>query len=84
MLQEASHEDEIEIPSRSLPSAWYQVSLIMRTPKPGVEISVLKDLSKGNQDSRRRDAWNTGNKDKENGRRSGKQRASKAFGALDG
>ncbi|GJT00983.1 ribonuclease H-like domain-containing protein [Tanacetum coccineum] len=27
--------------------------------------------SKGNQDSRRRDAWNTGNKDKENGRRSG-------------
>ncbi|GKC54991.1 hypothetical protein Tco_1077736 [Tanacetum coccineum] len=28
--------------------------------------------SKGNQDSRRRDAWNTGNKDKENGRRSGK------------
>ncbi|GJU41198.1 putative ribonuclease H-like domain-containing protein [Tanacetum coccineum] len=29
--------------------------------------------SKGNQDSRRRDTWNTGNKDKENGRRSGKQ-----------
>ncbi|GJZ60288.1 ribonuclease H-like domain-containing protein [Tanacetum coccineum] len=29
--------------------------------------------SKGNQDSRRRDAWNTGNKDKDNGRRSGKK-----------
>ncbi|GKF70696.1 reverse transcriptase domain-containing protein, partial [Tanacetum coccineum] len=28
--------------------------------------------SKGNQDSRMRDAWNTRNKDKENGRRSGK------------
>ncbi|GKA66252.1 hypothetical protein Tco_0766060 [Tanacetum coccineum] len=27
--------------------------------------------SKGNQDGRRRDAWNSGNKDKENGRRSG-------------
>ncbi|GJS23721.1 hypothetical protein Tco_0452353 [Tanacetum coccineum] len=27
--------------------------------------------SKGNQDSRRRDAWNTGNKDKDNRRRSG-------------
>ncbi|GJY45326.1 putative ribonuclease H-like domain-containing protein [Tanacetum coccineum] len=38
--------------------------------------------SKGNQDSRRRDAWNTGNKDKDNGRRSGKQEESKAFGDL--
>ncbi|GJZ00588.1 putative ribonuclease H-like domain-containing protein [Tanacetum coccineum] len=35
--------------------------------------------SKGNQDSRRRDAWNTGNKDKENGRRSGKQEDYKAL-----
>ncbi|GJX68966.1 ribonuclease H-like domain-containing protein [Tanacetum coccineum] len=40
--------------------------------------------SKGNQDSRRRDAWNTGNKDKENGRRSGKQEDSKALVTLDG
>ncbi|GJS50329.1 putative ribonuclease H-like domain-containing protein [Tanacetum coccineum] len=40
--------------------------------------------SKGNQDSRRRDAWNTRNKDKENGRRSGKQEDSKALVTLDG
>ncbi|GJY24732.1 ribonuclease H-like domain-containing protein, partial [Tanacetum coccineum] len=35
--------------------------------------------TKGNQDSRRRDAWNSGNKDKENRRRSGKQEDSKAL-----
>ncbi|GKC31007.1 hypothetical protein Tco_1038301 [Tanacetum coccineum] len=40
--------------------------------------------SKRNQDSRRRDAWNTGNKDKENGRRSGKQEDYKALVTLDG
>ncbi|GJZ13630.1 ribonuclease H-like domain-containing protein [Tanacetum coccineum] len=40
--------------------------------------------SKGNQDSRRRDTWNTGNKDKENRRRSGKQEDSKALVTLDG
>ncbi|GKB22284.1 ribonuclease H-like domain-containing protein [Tanacetum coccineum] len=39
--------------------------------------------SKGNQDSRRRDAWNTGNKDKDKGRRSGKQEESKALVTLD-
>ncbi|GJZ61189.1 putative ribonuclease H-like domain-containing protein [Tanacetum coccineum] len=141
---------------RSLPSAWSQVSLIMRT-KPGVDSLSFDDLynnlrvfesdvkgstasssstqnmafisentsstndldefdleeldlkwqvvmismrmkkfykktghfarecrSKGNQDSRRRDTWNTGNKDKENGRRSGKQEDSKALVTLDG
>ncbi|GJW88466.1 hypothetical protein Tco_0163806 [Tanacetum coccineum] len=45
---------------------------------------LQKDRSKGNQDSRRRDAWNTGNKDKDNGRRSGKQEESKALVTLDG
>ncbi|GJY64769.1 putative ribonuclease H-like domain-containing protein [Tanacetum coccineum] len=40
--------------------------------------------SKGNQDSRRRDVWNTGNEDNENGRRSGKQEDSKALVTLDG
>ncbi|GKG28854.1 ribonuclease H-like domain-containing protein, partial [Tanacetum coccineum] len=35
--------------------------------------------SNGNQDSRRRDAWNTGNKDKDNRRRSGKQKEPKAL-----
>ncbi|GKD01910.1 putative ribonuclease H-like domain-containing protein [Tanacetum coccineum] len=40
--------------------------------------------SKGKEDSRRRDTWNTGNRDKENGRRSGKQEDSKALVTLDG
>ncbi|GKB82534.1 hypothetical protein Tco_0949429 [Tanacetum coccineum] len=34
---------------------------------------LQKDRSKGNQNSRRRDAWNTGNKDKDNRRRSAVQ-----------
>ncbi|GJR61210.1 hypothetical protein Tco_1503372 [Tanacetum coccineum] len=44
---------------------------------------VHEDLeqTKGNQDSRRRDAWNSGNKD---GRRSGKQEDSKALVTIDG
>ncbi|GKD36963.1 ribonuclease H-like domain-containing protein [Tanacetum coccineum] len=37
--------------------------------------------TKGNQDSRKRDAWNSGNKD---GRRSGKQEDSKALVTIDG
>ncbi|GJY83512.1 ribonuclease H-like domain-containing protein, partial [Tanacetum coccineum] len=37
--------------------------------------------TKGNQDSKRRDAWNSGNKD---GRRSGKQEDSKALVTIDG
>ncbi|GJW44908.1 hypothetical protein Tco_0073707 [Tanacetum coccineum] len=41
-------------------------------------------LQGGNQDSRKRDAWNTRNKDKDNGRRSGKQEEFKALVTLDG
>ncbi|GJT52956.1 ribonuclease H-like domain-containing protein [Tanacetum coccineum] len=40
--------------------------------------------SKGNQDGRRRDTWNTRNKEKDNGRRSGKLEDSKALVTLDG
>ncbi|GJX17733.1 putative ribonuclease H-like domain-containing protein [Tanacetum coccineum] len=40
--------------------------------------------SKGNQDSRRRDAWNTGNKAKDNERRFGKQEEPKSLVTLDG
>ncbi|GJS95402.1 ribonuclease H-like domain-containing protein [Tanacetum coccineum] len=40
--------------------------------------------SKGNQDSRRRDAWNTRNKAKDNERRSGKQEEPKALVTLNG
>ncbi|GKD48491.1 putative ribonuclease H-like domain-containing protein [Tanacetum coccineum] len=39
---------------------------------------------KGNQDIRRRDAWNTGYKAKDNGRRPGKQEEPKALVTLDG
>ncbi|GKD34523.1 ribonuclease H-like domain-containing protein, partial [Tanacetum coccineum] len=39
---------------------------------------------KENQDSRRRDAWNSGNKAKDNGRRPGKQEEPKALVTLDG
>ncbi|GJU16103.1 putative ribonuclease H-like domain-containing protein [Tanacetum coccineum] len=133
-----STEDANQKFLRSLPSAWSQVSLIMRT-KPGVDSLSFDDLYnnlrvfesdvkgstasssstqnvafvsentsstndvstaygvsnssghfareyrfKGNQDSRRRDAWNTRNKDKDNGRRSSKQEESKALVTLDG
>ncbi|GJZ58772.1 ribonuclease H-like domain-containing protein, partial [Tanacetum coccineum] len=40
--------------------------------------------TKGNQDGRKRDAWNSGNKDKEYGRRYGKQEDSKALVTIDG
>ncbi|GKG10550.1 hypothetical protein Tco_0341950, partial [Tanacetum coccineum] len=43
-----------------------------------------RNRSKGNQDNRRRDAWNTRIKDKENRRRSGKKEDSKALVTLDG
>ncbi|GJW65097.1 ribonuclease H-like domain-containing protein [Tanacetum coccineum] len=66
---------------------WSQVSLIMKD-QAGVEVSALmichfarECRTKGNQDSRRRDAWNSGNKD---GRRSGKQEDSKALVTIDG
>ncbi|GJR51905.1 hypothetical protein Tco_1402426 [Tanacetum coccineum] len=152
-----STEDANQKFLRSLPSAWSQVSLIMRT-KPGVDSLSFDDLynnlrvfesdvkgsthhplarrmwqfcpqldhedleqldefdleemdlkwqvamismrmkkfykktghfarewrSKGIQNSRKRDAWNTRNKDKENRRRFGKQEDSKALVTLDG
>ncbi|GJV98376.1 ribonuclease H-like domain-containing protein [Tanacetum coccineum] len=40
--------------------------------------------SKGNQESRRRDAWNTGYREKDNGRRPGKNEEPKALVTLDG
>ncbi|GJS12460.1 hypothetical protein Tco_0406932 [Tanacetum coccineum] len=65
---------------------WSQVSIIMRTKPEWTSqcIFAKSGRSKGNQDNRRRDAWNTRNKDKENRRRSGKQEDSKALVTLDG
>ncbi|GKA93745.1 hypothetical protein Tco_0815731 [Tanacetum coccineum] len=45
---------------------------------------VREYKSKGNQESRRRDAGNTGYKEKDNGRRSGKQEEPKALVTFDG
>ncbi|GJU91988.1 putative ribonuclease H-like domain-containing protein [Tanacetum coccineum] len=52
-------------------------SLVNLIRRNGLEMAGTK----GNQDSRRRDAWNSGNKD---GRRSGKQEDSKALVTIDG
>ncbi|GKC63169.1 hypothetical protein Tco_1095767 [Tanacetum coccineum] len=49
-----------------------------------IEEVLQEDRSKGNQDSRRRDAWNTGYREKDNGRRPGKQEEPKALVTLDG
>ncbi|GJU61772.1 hypothetical protein Tco_1243607 [Tanacetum coccineum] len=127
-----STEDANQKFLRSLPSAWSQVSLIMRT-KPGWTCLCFDDLSiisrvfesdikgstasssksqnvafvsentsstnevstaycvpnssgqnskfKGTQDNRRRDAWNSGNKD---GSRTGQKEDSKALVTIDG
>ncbi|GJY71823.1 putative ribonuclease H-like domain-containing protein [Tanacetum coccineum] len=77
-----SNEDANKKFLRSLPSAWSQVSLIMRT-KPGVDTLSFDDLYKfkGTQDNRRRDAWNSGNKD---GSRTGQKEDSKALVTVDG
>ncbi|GJU87334.1 ribonuclease H-like domain-containing protein [Tanacetum coccineum] len=56
----------------------YRLSLWIIKKGNGQIVSIS---TKGNQDSRRRDAWNSGNKD---GRRSGKQEDSKALVTIDG
>ncbi|GJT07798.1 hypothetical protein Tco_0851616 [Tanacetum coccineum] len=64
--------------------------LVLTKPKSSATIVTRQGIlleggsPKAITDSRRRDAWNTGNKDKDNGRRSGKQEESKALVTLDG
>ncbi|GKA33412.1 putative ribonuclease H-like domain-containing protein [Tanacetum coccineum] len=60
----------------------WQVAMISMRIKKFYKKTECK--TKGNQDSKRRDAWNSRNKDKENGRRSGKQEDSKALVIIDG
>ncbi|GJU51220.1 ribonuclease H-like domain-containing protein [Tanacetum coccineum] len=82
-----STEDANQKFLRSLPSAWSQKPVGFDKTK--VECFnchktwhfARECRTKGNQDSRRRDAWNSGNKD---GRRSGKQEDSKALVTIDG
>ncbi|GJS10862.1 hypothetical protein Tco_0367658 [Tanacetum coccineum] len=54
-----------------------RTTLLMALPEDHLakfhKITDAKERSKGNQDSRRGDAWNTGNKAKDNERRSDKQ-----------
>ncbi|GJR74640.1 ribonuclease H-like domain-containing protein [Tanacetum coccineum] len=69
--------DEFDLKEMDL--KWQVAMISMRMKK----LSTIMKRSKGNQD-RRRDAWNTRNKDKENRRRSGKQEDSKALVTLDG
>ncbi|GKD41281.1 hypothetical protein Tco_1261488 [Tanacetum coccineum] len=75
----SSHNSQYEHPSS------YSL-LENQSSCPQLDHEDLEQLneSKGTQDSRRRDAWNNGNKDKENGRRSGIQEDSKALVTLDG
>ncbi|GJZ15781.1 putative ribonuclease H-like domain-containing protein [Tanacetum coccineum] len=96
-----STEDANQKFLRSLPSAWLQVSLIMRN-KPGIDSLSFDDLYnnlrvfendvKGStassstrqiskEENRRRDGWNTGNRD---GNRTGKKEESKALVIVDG
>ncbi|GJT89990.1 putative ribonuclease H-like domain-containing protein [Tanacetum coccineum] len=60
--------------------------LVLIKPKSNATIAIRgyfarECRTKGNQDSRRRNAWNSGNKD---GRRYGKQEGSKALVTIDG
>ncbi|GJZ46658.1 hypothetical protein Tco_0594254 [Tanacetum coccineum] len=50
----------------------------------GMAAVELRNQSNGNQESRRRDAGNTGYKEKDNGKRPGKQEEPKALVTLDG
>ncbi|GJW78638.1 hypothetical protein Tco_0140320 [Tanacetum coccineum] len=56
---------------------------VLQKDREKATIESHRNQSKGNQDGRRIDAWNSGNKDKENGRRSGKQEDSKALVSSD-
>ncbi|GJY21563.1 ribonuclease H-like domain-containing protein [Tanacetum coccineum] len=83
--QQLDHEDleqldEFDLEEMDLK---WQVAMISMRMKKFYKKTELCRL-KRNQDSRRRENWNTGNKDKENGRRSGKQEDSKALVTLDG
>ncbi|GJS69134.1 ribonuclease H-like domain-containing protein [Tanacetum coccineum] len=76
--------DEFDLEEIDLKWQVAMISMRMKKVLKKTGHFARKYRSKGNQDSRRRDAWNTGNKDKENRRRSGKQEDSKALVTLDG
>ncbi|GJR91755.1 ribonuclease H-like domain-containing protein [Tanacetum coccineum] len=72
--------DEFDLEEMDL--KWQVAMISMRLKK--FYKKTGRKLSKGNQESRRRDAGNTGYKAKDNGRRPGKQEEPKALVTLDG
>ncbi|GKE23020.1 hypothetical protein Tco_1434532 [Tanacetum coccineum] len=72
--------DEFDLEEMDL--KWQVAMIFMRLKK--FYKKTGRKLSKGNQDSRRRDAGYTGYKAKDSGRRSGKQEEPKALVTLDG
>ncbi|GJY84469.1 hypothetical protein Tco_0497845 [Tanacetum coccineum] len=73
--------DEYDLEEIDLKWQVAMISMRMKKFYKKTDSHFAKSESKGNQDSRRRDAWNSGNKE---GRRSGKQEDSKALVTIDG
>ncbi|GJR79508.1 hypothetical protein Tco_0150293 [Tanacetum coccineum] len=87
--EDLEHLDEFDLEEMDL--KWQVAMISMRMKKfykktgRKLQFDAKEPVSQWrNKDSRRRDIWNTGNKDKENRRRSGKQEDSKALVTLDG
>ncbi|GJS88918.1 hypothetical protein Tco_0771554 [Tanacetum coccineum] len=85
--EDLEHVDEFDLEEMDL--KWHVAMISTRLKKFYKKtgrncILMPRNLSKGNQESRRRDAGNTGYKAKENGRRPGKQEEPKALVTLDG
>ncbi|GKD55223.1 hypothetical protein Tco_1288610, partial [Tanacetum coccineum] len=76
--------DEFDLEEMDLKRKVAMISIRMKKFYKKIGHFARECRSKRNQDSRRRDAWNTRNKDKDNRRRSGKQEDSKALVTLDG
>ncbi|GJZ41314.1 hypothetical protein Tco_0588200 [Tanacetum coccineum] len=79
--------DEFDLEEMDL--KWQVAMISMRIKKFYKEtgegcILMQRNQSKGNQDNKRRDVWNSGYKAKDNGRRSGKQEEPNALVTLDG
>ncbi|GJW46577.1 hypothetical protein Tco_0078223 [Tanacetum coccineum] len=75
------HLDEFDLEEMDLKWQVAMISMRMKKFYKNTGHFARECRTKGNQDSRRRDAWNSGNKD---GRRSGKQEDSKALVTIDG
>ncbi|GJT98754.1 putative ribonuclease H-like domain-containing protein [Tanacetum coccineum] len=94
MVHNSDHEDLEQLDEFDLEEMdlkWQVAMISMRLKKfykkkteESFSLMPRNHLSNGNQDSRRRNAWNTGYKAKDSGRRPGKQEEPKALVTLDG